>query len=173
MRCAWPPAPSHWRHSGGQYLHGPQQVAYDFAALRDPFQPPSRQLVRPAGRPAAGPDRLCRRVQINLQVIARLAVVTIGPGYQTEVQHRGIDRTECQVMHRDNSWQAGHAVDERRQVVKSPGKALLAGAVVCLLWAVGNTFYLSGAREQLRQLESQEVALEPQVGTARANWSSN
>ncbi|NWA87283.1 pilus assembly protein PilP [Pseudomonas sp. D8002] len=44
-----------------------------------------------------------------------------------------------------------------------PGKALLAGAVVCLLWAVGNTFYLSGAREQLRQLESQEVALEQQV----------
>jgi len=44
-----------------------------------------------------------------------------------------------------------------------PGKALLGGAVVCLLWIAGNTFYLSGAREQLRQLEAQEVALEQQV----------
>lgn len=44
-----------------------------------------------------------------------------------------------------------------------PGKALLGGAIVCLLWAVGNTFYLSGSREQLRQLEAQAVALEQQV----------
>jgi len=44
-----------------------------------------------------------------------------------------------------------------------PGKALLGGAVFCLLWVVGNTFYLSGTREQLRQLEAQEVALEQQV----------
>lgn len=44
-----------------------------------------------------------------------------------------------------------------------PGKALLGGAVVCLLWIAGNSFYLSGAREQLRQMEAQEVALEQQV----------
>jgi len=32
----------------------PQQpVDYDFASLRDPFQPPSGQFVRPVGRPAA------------------------------------------------------------------------------------------------------------------------
>ncbi|NVZ89884.1 pilus assembly protein PilP [Pseudomonas yamanorum] len=44
-----------------------------------------------------------------------------------------------------------------------PGKALLGSAVFCLLWAVGNTFYLSGTREQLRQLEAQEVTLEQQI----------
>lgn len=44
-----------------------------------------------------------------------------------------------------------------------PGKALLGGALVCVLWVLGNTFYLSGAREQLRRLEAQEVALERQV----------
>lgn len=44
-----------------------------------------------------------------------------------------------------------------------PGKALLGGALVCLLWIAGNTFYLSGSREQLHQLEAQEVVLEQQV----------
>ncbi|MDY7530466.1 pilus assembly protein PilP [Pseudomonas sp. Bout1] len=44
-----------------------------------------------------------------------------------------------------------------------PGKALLGGALVGLLWVVGNTFYLSGSREQLHALEAQQVALEQQV----------
>jgi type IV pilus assembly protein PilO len=44
-----------------------------------------------------------------------------------------------------------------------PAKALLGGAVVCLLWIAGSTFYLSGSRAQLHQLEVQEGVLEQQV----------
>jgi Tfp pilus assembly protein PilO len=34
----------------------PQPAAYDSVSLRDPFQAPSRQVERPPGRPAPGPD---------------------------------------------------------------------------------------------------------------------
>ncbi|MFC6339103.1 type 4a pilus biogenesis protein PilO [Pseudomonas sp. CCM 7891] len=44
-----------------------------------------------------------------------------------------------------------------------PGKVLLGCGVVCLLVLLGNTFYLSASREQLRQQEAQEVALREQI----------
>ncbi|NWE37761.1 pilus assembly protein PilP, partial [Pseudomonas gingeri] len=67
-----------------------QPVAYDFADVRDPFQLPSRQRVRPAGRPAAGPDLARPRGMLEGLAVEQIEMVgTLSLGSQTFALLRG------------------------------------------------------------------------------------
>lgn len=49
-----------------------------------------------------------------------------------------------------------------------PGKALLGGAVACLVWLLGDTLYLGASRDQLHQQQAREVDLQRQVALKRS-----
>ncbi|AMW86307.1 Type IV pilus biogenesis protein PilP [Pseudomonas yamanorum] len=67
-----------------------EPIAYDFASLRDPFQPPFRQLVRPAGRPATGPDLARPRGILEGFAVEQFEMVgTLSLGAQTFALLRG------------------------------------------------------------------------------------
>lgn len=67
-----------------------QRFVYDSASLRDPFQPPFRQVERAAGRPACAPDIGRPRGHLEGFAIEQLEMVgTLSRGAQTFALLRG------------------------------------------------------------------------------------